>query len=240
MAITEARNAQGMLYGAYIGKMKYLIDTMENSSMEELDDFISNIKLMTQILTSINTKDHVCPKDICDRVSNTKYTGSILYSISPLAFADIFGCHYKLGDVVAQVASAANSSDQIKNLCVEYIYLLHDILWFKIDKDGILEILPELDVLESEVVCSDNEQDVFFAALWSFVFSEDYTSCYENAANLKNTNSDITGLACTFAGLYYGLNSIPTDWAVQVFESYPVDEGDVASGDLPVLKVEQD
>lgn len=240
MVITEARNAQGMLYGAYIGKIKYLMDTVENSGIEELDDSTSNINLMTQILNSINTKDHVCPKDICDRISDTKYTGSILYAISPLAFADIFGLHHKIDNTIVQIASAVNSLDETNDLCIEYIHLLHDILWFKIDKDEILEILPELDVLESEVVCSDNEQDVFFAALWSFIFSDDYASCYEKAANLKNTNSDIVGLACTFAGLYYGVGSIPTDWAVQVFESCPVDEGDIDSGDLPVLKIEQD
>lgn len=221
----NARTAEGMLYGAYVGKIKYLMDQGTDISPEVLDDSTTNLIAMTSIIKSINLKGHVCPNDIRSRIKDFNVVGSIQYAISPLAFADIFGLDsYELDEVVKQIVGIVNHDEKIQLLCVELIHLLHDILWFKIERDGILEIVPEFDVLESEVLCSESEKDVFFAALWSFIFSEDYVSCYEKAANLKNTNSDITGLACTFAGLYYGVDSIPTDWSEQVFETFGNDE----------------
>jgi len=221
MSDKNAHTAEGMLYGAYVGKIKYLMDQGTDISLEVLDDSTTNLVFMTRILESINLKGHVCPNDIRNRIDGFNIVGSVQYSISPLAFADIFGLHgHELDEVVKQIVGIVNHDEKVQLLCVELIHLLHDILWFKIDRDGILEVVPEFDVLESEVVCSEAEKDVFFAALWSFIFSEDYVSCYEKAANLKNTNSDITGLACTFAGLYYGIDSIPTDWSEQVFETF--------------------
>ena len=224
----NAHTAEGMLYGAYVGKLKYLMDQGADMSLEALDNFYNsttNLVFMTRIIESINLKEYVCPNDIRSRIDGLKVDGSVQYSISPLAFADIFGLHgHELDEVVKQIVGIANRDEKIQLLCVELIHLLHDILWFKIDRDGILEVVPEFDVLESEVVCSEAEKDVFFAALWSFIFSEDYVSCYEKAANLENTNSDITGLACTFAGLYYGIDFIPTDWSVQVFNIFGTKE----------------
>ena len=221
MSDKNARTAEGMLYGAYVGKIKYLMDQGTDISLAVLDDSTTNLVFMTRILESINLKGHVCPNDIRSRIDGFNIIGSVQYSISPLAFADIFGLHgHELDEVVKQVVGIVNHDEKIQLLCVELIHLLHDILWFKIERDEILEVVPEFDVLESEVVCSEDEKDIFFAALWSFIFSEDYVSCYEKAANLKNTNSDITGLACTFAGLYYGIDSIPTDWSEQVFETF--------------------
>ena len=217
----NAHTAEGMLYGAYVGKIKYLIDQGADISLKVLDDSTTNLVFMTRILDSINLKGHLCPNDIRSRIEGLNVIGSVQYAISPLAFADIFGLHgHELDEVVKQIVRIVNRDEKIQLLCVELIHLLHDILWFKIERDGILEVVPEFDVLESEVVCSEAEKDIFFAALWSFIFSEDYVSCYEKAANLENTNSDITGLACTFAGLYYGIDSIPIDWSEQVFEKF--------------------
>lgn len=217
----NARTAEGVLYGAYVGKIKYLMDQGTDISLEFLDDSTTNLVFMTRILESINLKGHVCPNDIRNRMDGLNVVGSVQYSITPLVFADIFGLHgHELDEVVKQVVGIVNHDEKTQLLCVELIHLLHDILWFKIERDEILEIVPEFDVPESEVVCSETEKDIFFAALWSFIFSTDYTTCYEKAAGLKNTNSDITGLACTFAGLYYSVDSIPTDWSVQVFEAF--------------------
>ena len=225
MSDKTARTSEGMLYGAYVGKIKYLMDQGTDISPEVLDDSTTNLIAMTSIIKSINLKGHVCPNDIRSRIKGFNVVGSIQYAISPLAFADIFGIPgHELDEVVKQIVGIVNHDEKIQLLCVELIHLLHDILWFKIEREGILEIVPEFDVLESEVVCSESEKDVFFAALWSFIFSDDYVSCYEKAANLKNTNSDITGLACTFAGLYYGVDSIPTDWSEQVFETFGNEE----------------
>lgn len=221
MSDKTAHTAEGMLYGAYVGKIKYLMDQGADISLEIWDDSTTNLVFMTRILDSINLKGHVLPNDIRSRIEGFNVIGSVQYAISPLVFADIFGLHrHDLDEIVKQVVGIVNHDEKIQLLCVELIHLLHDILWFKIERDGILEIVPEFDVLESEVVCSEAEKDIFFAALWSFIFSKDYVSCYEKAANLENTNSDITGLACTFAGLYYGIDSIPTDWSEQVFETF--------------------
>ena len=221
MSNKTAHTAEGMLYGAYVGKIKYLMDQGVDISLKVLDDSTTNLVFMTRILESINSKGHVLPNDIRSRIEGFNVIGSVQYAISPLVFADIFGLYrHDLDEIVKQVVEIVNHDEKIQLLCVELIHLLHDILWFKIERDEILEIVPEFDVLESEVVCSEAEKDVFFAALWSFIFSEDYESCYEKAANLENTNSDITGLACTFAGLYYGIDSIPTDWSEQVFEAF--------------------
>lgn len=185
MSDETARTAKGMLYGAYVGKIKYLMDQGDDISREFIIDATTNLVFMTRIIESINLKNHVCPNDICNRVDGLKVFGSVQYSISPLAFVDIFGLHgHELDDVVKQVVEIVNDDEQIQLLCVELIHLLHDILWFKIERDDIPKLIPEFDVLESEVVCSEDEKDIFFAALWSFIFSEDYVSCYEKASNL--------------------------------------------------------
>lgn len=221
MGDKNAHTAEGMICGAYVGKIKYLIDQGVDISLDDLYNSVTNLVFMTNIIDSINLKGHVCPNDIHSRTDGFNIIGSVQYSISPLAFADIFGLYgHDLDEIVKQVVEIANHDEKTQLLCVELIHLLHDILWFNIDRDEILKVVPAFDVLESEVVCSEDEKDVFFAALWSFIFSEDYVSCYEKASNLENTNSDITGLACTFAGLYYGVDSIPTDWSEQVFEMF--------------------
>lgn len=217
----HAHTSGGMLYGAYVGKIKYYMDRYLYIPLENFDGAMTNLAFMMCILKSVNDKGHLCPNDIRQRVGNLNVDGSIQYAISPLAFADIFGLYgCELDDVVKQIVSIAKRDETVQLLCIELIHLLHDILWFNIDKDGILKVLPELDVPESEVVCSESEKDIFFAALWSFIFSDDYESCYEKASHLKNTNSDIVGLACTFAGLYYDVQSIPTDWSEQVFDNF--------------------
>lgn len=235
MSYKDAHTAEGMLYGAYVGKIKYLMDQGADISFNVSNDSITNLVFLTRIIDSINRKGHVCPNDICSSNDGLNVVGSIQYSISPLAFADIFGLDgRKLDDIVKQVVGIVNHDEKTQLLCIELIHLLHDILWFNIDQDGILEIIPEFDILESEVVCSEAEKDVFFAALWSFIFSKNYVNCYEKASTLKNTNSDITGLACTFAGLYYGIDAIPTDWSEQVFETF--DNKEDGTPMLPIIR----
>lgn len=235
MAKTDMRNSEGMLSGAYVGKIKYLLE--KDIDFADIYESMTNITVMTQIIESIHEKNHVCVNDICDRIdllSNDKdMVGSVLYAVSPLAFADIFGINHELDDVVKQIVSKMNTDEKVQLLCIEFIHLLHDILWFKVDKENIIQILPELDVLESEIVCSTDERDVFFAALWSFIFSDSYVSCFNKAANLENSNSDITGLACTFAGLYYGVDDIPSNWLEKILKTVGIgDDGTIL---LPIL-----
>ena len=226
MLNTNMHSSEDMIYGAYVGKIKYLLDKIKNDStmsVEYFDDSVCNLVIMNSIIESINDKKHICPKDMCNRIDNLTKSGSILYAISPLAFADIFGIHHELDDVIMQITKSFTNDKKTQLLCVEYIHLLHDIIWHKINKNDIIKIIPELDVLESELVCSNSDKDIFFAALWSFVFSNNYKSCYDVASNLKNTNSDISGVAGVFAGLYYGVDSIPYDWVKQVFDSFLID-----------------
>lgn len=221
MCENKSRNAGSMLYGGYIGKLRYLIENGIDISLEEPDNNTSNMAFQIKILNSINDKGHIIPNDIAMRMADCDFNGSVMYAMSPLAFADIFGIHaMEIDSIVENIARIVTNDDSIIKLCIEYVHLLHDILWFKIDKEHILEILPELDILESEVSCSFDEKDIFFAGLWSFIFSDNYEDCYEVASNLTNTNSDICGVACTLAGLYDGIQTIPTDWAEQVFEIF--------------------
>lgn len=226
MEQVHSRNSESMLSGGYIGKFKYMLDT------DNINDDDASYIYLESLIDSILEKDHVCPNDITNRFNklngsgNPFFDGSILFVISPLAFADIFGLHgHDLTDVIISIVSSL-VDEETQWLCIEYVHLLHDILWYKINKNDILEILPELDVLESEVICNGDDRNVFFAALWSFIFSDDFKSCYEKASNLKNTNSDIVGVACTIAGLYYGLHGEELEWEAQILKTLGYSEND--------------
>ena len=235
MSATESRDAKSMLYGGYIGKLHYIIE--QGLDVHAVRNDSHTLNLMTAIINSINKKHIVSPADIYERakqfsVDLYNFKGSVVYAVSPLTFADIFGTDgYDLDECIKKIVDFVTHDEKIQLLCVEYIHLLHDILWFKIEQQEIIDVLPAIDVLESEVKCSHDEHDIFFAGLWSFVFSKDYVTAYENAAGLKNTNSDICGVACTLAGLYYGVDSIPSDWSERVFTTWSETEEE----QLPVL-----
>lgn len=232
--LPKTRDSKGMLYGGYIGNLKTWIDN--TGANFDKNEALNNIFVMKQIVESICSKTHVCVNDIKSRLIDEKgmplfnvTPPSMLFGIAPLAFADIFGMYgHDLDDTVKSIVSIACDDESYKNLCVEYVHLLHDILWFKIDQRSIIDILPELNADEApkigEVV---DIKTVFNMALWAFLHSYSYVSCYEVATSIENILPYTVGVACTIAGLYYGVESIPTDYFVQVFEE--IDE------ELPIL-----
>lgn len=233
--LPETRDSKGMLYGGYVGVLKAWIDNAGDNFNK--DDALLDIFVMKQIVESINNKGHVCVNDIKARLTNDSTDESLfnvtlismLFGIAPLAFADIFGLHgHDLDSMVKEIASITCDGESYTNLCVEYVHLLHDILWFKLDKQGIIDILPELNTDEAPKVGEVVDiKTIFNVALWVFLHSNNYADCYELTSTVENILPYTIGIACTLAGLYYGVESIPTDYFVQVFEE--IDE------ELPIL-----
>ena len=106
-------------------------------------------------------------------------------------------------NLVSHVLSLSNSSDETKLAAIEYVRLLHDIYWNHVDKSSILEILPELDILENEVVTANNVKDTLFAALWCFIWQDDYESIVRKAYELDSSNPYICITAGALAGVFY-------------------------------------
>ena len=147
--------------------------------------------------------------------------GSVLVYSSPLIFACLFDdYHYKTEELIRHFASITHNNKATVDVVVEYTNLLHDIFWQKLTKEDILEILPELDILEDEVPVSSLAKDVFFTALWCFTMTDSYEQACVKASKLDFNIPYIVEVTGAIAGLYYGFESIPTSWSIKAEDKY--------------------
>lgn len=139
-----------------------------------------------------------------------------LMRIAPLAFLhhDKFpGETYE--ETIRNVSSITHANKIVTDICIEFVFLLNDIIHGHLDKDPeayILRVLPEIDVLESEVSSTGFVGDTFFAAIWCFAFSDTYADCIIKAVNLGGDSDTTASVAGALAGTFYGYDDIPREW----------------------------
>ena len=212
MSTRVIRDTKALLYGTIIPALR-----IPRSN----DDFTNDSKINALFATcaSIKKKQHICVNDISNEINEVVSNldelsdGSVLIRISPIAFATCYGFSiYDLDNLVSQIVDITHENDQIKTTSIEYIHLLHDILLGKISKDDILVFLPELDILESEIILSKDIRDVLFAALWCFTMTDNYKDAVMKAYKLNGPDNLVLIVTGSISGLYYGINGIPREW----------------------------
>ena len=191
------------------------------------------LSVMSDIIRSIKKNDGFQIDDIRNKIESNdaivKYTeshlpcGVVLCWIYLAAFNDIFIDHETFDSTVKRICQISYDDDATINICIEYCHLLHDIFCHHIDIDGIVKILPDLDILAGDVPIRRNARSVFLAGLWAFVHSTDYKSAIENCRHLNYSDEFtnwISTVAGTLAGLYYGSDNIPKE----MIYDYKIDE----------------
>ena len=214
---TIPRNA---LYGALSGLLWSATKDDELGSITAKDYFeTSNIfSAINAVYFSIHKCKALDSKDIAKQLENfqldyDKNNGEILCWIFPVGFFTAYDHTGTMSENVVDICKVTHDFETTKLVAVEYVRLIHDIFWKKLDySDELLDILPELDILAGDVQCSRNAKNVFFASLWAFAHSENFESAMNNIKDLDNANECIYCVTGTLAGLYYGLQSIPKDF----------------------------
>lgn len=218
------RNSKSLIYGNCAGLTHY-----DNSS--EL------IKRFLAVSQSIKEKNHICPSDIQTKLSELdaeleNFTSAAIVStvsavltwVQPLAFSGIYGYSgMDFDTLINQVISTQGLDESENNIVIEYIHLLHDILWNKVTKETILEILPELDILESELPIAYDARDNFFIGLWCFVMTNSYEEAINKVLELSTGNLYIMSIAGSLAGLYYGFEDIPEHYVNTLNKLYNIE-----------------
>lgn len=72
-------------------------------------------------------------------------------------------------------------------------------------------MLPKKEIKNSGYVV-----DTLEASLWSFINGRNYEECVLKAVNLGGDTDTIASICGGLAGIYYGLESIPNDWLLQL------------------------
>lgn len=231
----------GAVVGNVLGADRWLM--YRNDSPETLHDDIQDfieesimLSAMSKIIQSIKKYDGFWIDDIADNLKTidalcssnphcytTPDDGSVLCWIYLVGFCDIFVNHDVFDDTVKQICKITHDNDTTINCCIEYCHLLHDIFCNHINQEGILELLPELDILAGDVPINRDVQTTFFAGLWAFVHSTSFESALNNCAELDHNDGFtnwIPTIAGTLAGLYFGANSIPEE----MIKDFKIDE----------------
>lgn len=186
-----------------------------------------------KICSSIKEKNCICLNDITSRLTDKLYAdnveyitilyndASVLTWISPLAFATIYNIDYSDFDsTIEEIVKITHYSLVVKT-AIEYVHLLHDILWDRITPNDIVKILPELNISINSLVIDHNSiNDILLASLWCFVHSNDYNSALDKTNNFDKSNDSIRMVTGALAGLYYGnflVSSIPDNVQIENF-----------------------
>lgn len=198
-------------------------------SIRELG-FISIVDMRKKFLSWMNEGKYACGGEFFGSGHTTRTalkTGSgqdseksngngSLMRIAPLAFCNVnqfSGWTYE--EVIEDVSAITHAHKISTDICKEFVFLLNDIIHKHLDghhTDYILNILPELDVLESEVSSGVFVKDTFFAALWCFTFTDNFKDCIIKAVNLGGDSDTTASVAGALAGTYYGYDDIPQEW----------------------------
>lgn len=221
----------GAVVGNILGTDRWLIGRDE--SKETLNDDIQmyieksmTLNAMSKIIRSIKQYDGFWIDDISSKIKTidglcsgsencyvTPNDGSVLCWIYLAAFSDIFVEHdYSLDFTISSICKVTHADDDTVNLCIEYCHLIHDIFCNHMDQEGILQVLPELDILAGDVPIYRDAKSTFFAGLWAFVHATSYENALYNCAELdhgRGFTNWIPTVAGTLAGLYFGSDSIP-------------------------------
>lgn len=217
------------LYGALSGLLWSATKNDELGSITAKDYFETSdiFSAINAVCSSINKDKTINSKDIVEKLENFQFdynpnNGEILCWIFPIGFFTAYYHSGTMSENVFDICEVTHDCKTTKLVAIEYVRLIHDIFWKKLDyPDELLDILPELDIFAAEIQCSKNVKDVFFASLWAFTHSENFESAMYNVDILNNANELVYCVTGTLAGLYYGAESIPEDFMEKTqFKSY--------------------
>ncbi len=206
--LMATKNTKALIYGIFATDFLTQID--DNESLNILHEICRNIQ-QTRSLSYVTLENYLSSKK--QSMDFDSYDGSILVYISPLVFLRILNQPvFKADRIIKGIISITHNNDETIGVVTEYLNLLYSIFHNQTTKEQILEILPELDILEDEVVVKTDAKNVFFAALWCFIMSDSYEQACIKAHELENSNHWVVEVTGALAGLYYGVESIPSEW----------------------------
>lgn len=120
--------------------------------------------------------------------------------------------------VMLCLAILSNKPLSKQELCTQELPKIYESLTFLVDK-GCLDLYARFFTYDSFIDLPDEaiKSDGYVvnsleAALWCFLTTEDYRTCVLKAVNLGADSDTTAAIAGGIAGLYYGLDNIPSEW----------------------------
>jgi len=159
-----------------------------------------------------------------------------LMRVLPLAYYTKKFDFEKRKKIIEQVSSLTHSHARSKLACIFYIEILIELINGKtkmnayhqainiIKRECFNEYETEFmhferildgkigEVYETEIKSTGYVVDTLEASIWSFLNEETYREVVLRAINLGDDTDTVAAIAGGFAGVYYGLESIPTNW----------------------------
>ena len=114
----------------------------------------------------------------------------------------------RTGDIKVGIHNGINKSKDYYENKNEYIDELK--YYSRIFKDGFIN-LPQDEIKSSGYVV-----DTLEAAIWCLLNTDNYESCVLKAVNLGEDTDTVAAVVGGLAGIYYGLDNIPSKWVAQI------------------------
>lgn len=142
--------------------------------------------------------------------------GSLMRTL-PIAFA----YHYKLDKmlkVTSDVSKMTHWEEVTDHACQIYNCLILAYLGGRIEKEELiaqmLELYPSTSGLLDlrDIPPSGYVRDSLYHALQCFILTDNFRDCVIRAANLGGDADTIAAITGGLAGVYYGIDAIPTEW----------------------------
>lgn len=143
--------------------------------------------------------------EACGNTGEWSNGNGALMRMLPLAFMDL------TAGQVDQIAELTHNTVRSNFFCEWYVKICSSIINNTFDPfDQYLGMIRNLHI--SELDSSGYVVGTFISALWCFLNTDNYKDCVIQAVNLGDDTDTVAAIAGGLAGLYYGIDAIPSEW----------------------------
>jgi ADP-ribosylglycohydrolase len=143
--------------------------------------------------------------DLCGSTGEYANGNGALMRILPFAFIDA------TDDQISKVASLTHNTARSNFFCEWYVKICRAIIDHTFDpSDVYLNMIKNMNI--DDLDSSGYVVGTFVSALWCFLNTDNYKDCVLTAVNLGKDTDTVAAIAGGLAGLYYGIDAIPTEW----------------------------
>ena len=172
----------------------------------------SLMRILPVVLHLYENHDHFkkCSKV---RVADTIHKAS---SLTHGHSTGTIGCSlygFMLGTVISFKNGETDAESLLEALECRHIWKLYENCEEIIAKYSRLKDIRSFAALpEDEIKSGGYVVNTLEAAMWCFLNTDNYTDCVLKAVNLGHDTDTTAAVAGSFAGAYYGIEAIPTEW----------------------------
>lgn len=190
-----------------INRLRVVKNPTEAGSTAESDN--GNGSLMRILPLAIYTKD----LSIDERCEIVKEVSSITHAHNRSVLACIYYIEFALNVLDSENLEEAylNTNFWLKLFLEENEIYKNEFQYFERILSGKL-----IDLKEDEIKSTGYVMDSLEASIWCLLHTDSYKNCVLKAVNLGHDTDTIACIAGGIAGIYYDVETIPTNWIEQL------------------------